>query len=114
MKKLSKSKVFLVVLLAVILGIMAIGTKVSATDEGNGVVIIGPGSSTTNSADNQTDNNATNPANNVTNYNATNNTSNTLNLPKTGIEDYSIGIGIVVICAISAIFAYKKVRDYKI
>lgn len=39
------------------------------------------------------------------------NTNNT-NLPQTGIEDYNVGI-LLIICVASAIFAYKKVNDYK-
>lgn len=58
------------------------------------------------------------PANNaVANNTATNNSalSSTLNqnLPKTGIADNTIVFAVVGICAVAAIYAYKKVRDYK-
>lgn len=45
----------------------------------------------------------------------TNNTTSTLNqnLPKTGIADNTIVFAVVGICAVAAIYAYKKVRDYK-
>jgi len=33
-------------------------------------------------------------------------------LPQTGIEDYGTGI-LLVICLASAVFAYKKVSDYR-
>ena len=46
--------------------------------------------------------------NNVRTYN----NNNTKDLPQTGIEDYNIGI-LIVICVASAIFAYKKINDYK-
>ncbi len=35
------------------------------------------------------------------------------NLPKTGIADNTIVFAVVGICAVAAIYAYKKVRDYK-
>ncbi len=62
--------------------------------------------------------NTTNTTNNVTNIanttNTTNNTSSNETLPKTGItEDYAI-IAFAVVCGISAIYAYKKVKNYNI
>lgn len=61
--------------------------------------------------------NSTNPVN-VNNTVAPTNTNNTSatneTLPKTGItEDYAI-IAFAVICGISAIYAYKKVKNYNI
>lgn len=38
--------------------------------------------------------------------------NNNTDLPQTGIEDYNIGI-LMVICIASAIFAYRKINDYK-
>lgn len=56
--------------------------------------------------------------NNVTNITNTNNTTNNTSvnetLPKTGItEDYAI-IAFAVICGVSAIYAYRKVKNYNI
>ena len=54
-----------------------------------------------------------NTANNTTN-NTTNNTAkryNTTSVPQTGIEDYNIGI-LLIIAVGSSIYAYKKIRDY--
>ena len=34
------------------------------------------------------------------------------NLPQTGIEDYNIGI-LLIICVAISIYTYKKMRDYK-
>lgn len=66
---------------------------------------------------NETSSGTTN-TNNVTNIantsNTTNNTSANETLPKTGItEDYAI-IAFAVICGVSAIYAYKKVKNYNI
>ena len=63
----------------------------------------------TNKAANNT-NNANNATNN-TNKSVYNNTNS--NLPKTGIED-SIPVAIlVVVFGISAVYAYKKINEYK-
>ena len=54
---------------------------------------------------------------NVQNLNALRNTSNTANtsntLPKTGIEDSLPTVLLVVVFAISAVYAYKKIKDYR-
>ena len=72
----------------------------------------------TSSGNNTVGNNST--GNNIVGNNSTgNNTakkyntnnSNT-NLPQTGIEDYNIGI-LLVISIASAMFAYKKIADYR-
>ena len=45
--------------------------------------------------------------------NAQQNTQNNeTTLPQTGVENFGLGI-LLVVCAGSAIFAYKKVSDYK-
>ena len=65
----------------------------------------------TNTNTNTNTNNNTN-TNTNTNRNTSNNANtNSSKLPQTGIEDYSIGI-MIIICIASAIYAYKKVRDY--
>lgn len=46
----------------------------------------------------------------VSNYNNTN--TNTSTLPKTGENDIYIVTVLLVVCGISAIYAYKKIRDY--
>ena len=54
-------------------------------------------------------------SNNTNNANNSNNSSiyNNTNLPKTGIEDSIPVAMLVVIFGISAIYAYKKIRDYR-
>ena len=52
-----------------------------------------------------------------TNVNTNTNTSyrtntNTETLPKTGVTDGYVVAILVTVCAISAIYAYKKIRDY--
>lgn len=47
----------------------------------------------------------TTPENNTSTLNS--------NLPKTGIADNTVVFIVVGVCAVAAIYAYKKVRDYK-
>jgi len=130
MKKVISLKEIMVILISVVL--VAMSANVLATDSlfldsNNSVTTITgneySGAQTvpedTNTTGNNTANNVTNNIlNNVTKNNTTNNSvkkynaNNTTDLPQTGIEDYNIGI-LLIICVASAIFAYKKVSDYK-
>lgn len=72
-----------------------------------------------NTANNNTNNNVNNSntnnnnvKNNSTNNTKVYNTNNNTDLPQTGIEDYNIGI-LMVICVASAVIAYRKINDYK-
>lgn len=47
----------------------------------------------------------TTPVNNTSTLNS--------NLPKTGIADNTVVFIVAGVCAVAAIYAYKKVRDYK-
>lgn len=64
---------------------------------------------TTNTTTNTT---VINPAANIT-TNRTVNVYTNSNLPQTGTSDYII-IGFVLVCVASAVYAYKKVKDYQI
>lgn len=73
----------------------------------------------TNNNNNNANNNNSNRANNnanANNNNANNNNNsvyNNNNLPKTGIGDSIPVAMLVVIFGISAVYAYKKVKDYR-
>ena len=56
-------------------------------------------------------NTTTNVVNNTTSYRPNNTTTNTT-LPQTGVTDGYVVAILVTVCAISAIYAYKKIRDY--
>ena len=84
----------------------------------NTQIIIGGGSTNTQ---NDTVTNIPNVVMNTTttntNVNTNTNTSyrtntNTETLPKTGVTDGYVVAILVTVCAISAIYAYKKIRDY--
>lgn len=78
------------------------------------------------SSNNSTNNNSSNTGNNTSNTNtnrSSNNTSNTntnnssvynnTSLPKTGLSDSIPVVLLVVVFGASAIYAYKKVNEYK-
>lgn len=108
-------KVILMMLVVLLLGVSI--TTVFATDE---PIIVEPNTvegNTQNTANTANTTNTANTANNNTSIigNTTNNTSsynNTTTLPQTGAGDYMM-ILIIGVFAVSAVYAYKKVRDYK-
>ena len=124
MKKVSLIKGFLVILLSVVL----IGTTgVFAADELDFDLDDNTSSNTSNTSNSSNTANNTNTNKNNTNTNSnksntnnananknssTYNNTNT-NLPKTGIEDSIPTAVLIVIFAISAVYAYKKISDYK-
>lgn len=55
--------------------------------------------------------NSTSKSNNTNNSSVYNNTNN--NLPKTGIEDSIPVAALVVVFGVSAVYAYKKIKEYK-
>lgn len=117
-----KTKELIVCLLAVSILILAIATNVFATDI-NALV---------NDANNNNDGyteientvngngniNVNNNAKNNSTVGSTNkianntNTNKTTTIPYTGI-DYSVVV-IIAICGVSAVYAYKKIRDYNV
>ena len=96
------------------------GSNTNATNTNNTGNTSNTSNTTTNTSN--TNNNATNNTNTNTNRNNTNNTNNNTNnssvynntnLPKTGIEDSIPVAMLVVVFGISAIYAYKKIKDYR-
>lgn len=126
MKKVINLKEIMIVLVAVLL--ITFSTSVFALDLGNidnnTTTITGneydnaqtvPEDNTNTNTNINTNTNTninTNTNSNTNNSVKTYNTNNTTDLPQTGIEDYNIGI-LLIICVASAIYAYKKVGDYR-
>ena len=98
---MKNSKVIMEIVIIISL-LFALSTVVLAD---NTQIIIGGGSTNT-----QNDT-ATNVPNTNTNTSYRTNT-NTETLPKTGVTDGYVVAILVTVCAISAIYAYKKIRDY--
>lgn len=129
MKKSNLLKVFSILVLSVMVILMA--TSVNAAEGftdmtgsllGNNTSNTGNSANTanTNAANTNTDSTNTNRANtNNSNRNTnranTNNSSiyNNTNLPKTGIGDSLPIAALVVVFGISAVYAYKKIKDYR-
>ena len=112
MKKSIILKSFLVILVCAML-IFAITPVYAATDEGFEDILTDNTSNTGNTNTNTRNTNSSN----VQNLNAIRNTANRTNttntLPNTGIADSLPTVLLVVVFAISAVYAYKKVKDYR-
>lgn len=133
LKNVRKSKILLS-LIAIILMIVLFGNvySLATSDNGSNTVTITATTDNTSGTNNTTNTNNTNTntnsntntnvapisatANNTTNntstYNNTNSTSNSSSLPYTGTNSKTILL--VVVFAISAVYAYKKVSDYNV
>ena len=119
----TKKIVILLVVIFAILGLISV--QVYATDT-NIIdlddLIGGNNSNTTNQTDTNTQNVTTNETGNVTggneetiiqpNTNRTNTTANN-ELPQTGVTEDITVVFFIIVCAVLAIYAYKKIRDYK-
>ena len=130
MKKTNLLKVFSILVLSVM--VIFITTSVNAADfidmtnqlNNNTVANNTSGTNTntsgTNTNTNTSNSNATN-TNTNTNTNRANNKTNTrnssiynnTNLPSTGIGDSLPIAALVVVFGISAVYAYKKIKDYR-
>ena len=116
MKKLSVKKEILTIALIVVT-ILAVASQVFATGTSDSPVQIPTIDTTTNSVDTTT--NVVTPTTNVVapTTNTTNTTVSTYEnttLPQTGdASDYAIFM-VILVSAIVAIYAYKKVREYNI
>lgn len=108
MKKTNLIKVVLVMILSLML--ILFSTNVLATDEYEDLTqALGAGSGNNNANTGNTNTGNTNANNNTNNSSIYNNSS----LPDTGISDSIPVMILLVVFAISAVFAYKKIKEYK-
>lgn len=121
---MKKSKVMnLILTIILIMSIIFMATQVLAADGGddllNDVIDYTPtntNSNSNNTSISNTNNNVNNSSISNTNNNINNTNSslyNNTNLPKTGLGDTLPIIVLVVVGGISAVYAYKKINDYK-
>ena len=120
MKKTNLIKVISILLISVM--VMLFATTVNAADDNsyNDLTSTLTGNNS-NSSNNSSNTANTNSSNNTANTNSANNANNTNNssvynntsLPKTGAADSIPVAMLVVVFGISAVYAFKKVRDYK-
>lgn len=117
---MSKTKELIICIISIIALILAVTTTVFATEDLNS--LMGNATNTENNdfqqiedTTNNTNNNSANTNASATTTNNTNTNSNvnkTATIPYTGI-DYSVLL-IIAICGVSAVYAYKKIRDYNV
>ena len=103
---MSRTKEILISLLAIIVLILAITTNVFASADD----IFAAYSNNNTNTENKVNNVVNNSANKAVNNNAR--VSNAEEHADAGV-DYSI-VFIIAVCGVSAIYAYKKIRDYNV
>ena len=131
MKKSVVMKIFLVILVSLMLIVTT--NFVQAVDNTTGYQDLTNLTGNNSSGNNNTSNtNSSNSNNNTSGNNTARNNSNTLNtgavtntnknntstynnssLPKTGVEDSIPTMLLLVVFGISAVYAYKKIKEYK-
>ncbi len=113
---MSKKKELIIFIISIVALVLAITTTVFATDGAQDLnSLLGDTNNTSNNNSfeqipSTTNNTNTNTNTTNTNTNTNNNATNTI--PYTGV-DYSV-IVIIAICGVSAVYAYKKIRDYNV
>ena len=126
MKKTNLIKVISILLISAM--VMLFATTVNAADDNSYNDLTSTLTGNTSNNASNTSNTNSNSSNNTSNTNSSNNTNNSLNmsnntsnssvynntnLPKTGATDSIPEAMLVVVFGISAVYAFKKVRDYK-
>ena len=128
MKKTNLIKVLLVMIVSIM--VVLFSSNVLAATDADGyedlTEALGNSSSKSGKTNNNSANTNTNNANTNTNLANNNNTANTnsnrtnnssiynnTSLPKTGLADSVPVVLLVVVFGVSAIYAYKKINDYK-
>ncbi len=116
---MSKTKELIICIIAIIALVLTITTSAFATEGTPDINSLMANNNTENNnfeeigeTTNNTNTNTNVNTNTNINANVNNNTNTTTAIPYTGI-DYSVVI-IIAICGVSAIYAYKKIRDYNV
>lgn len=131
MKKSIILKSFIVILVSMMLVFVTSTVRAETASNSEYEDLFGNGANSTNNTSNKENSNNANESNtnssntkntnsnnikkNTTNNENIKNTNNTNNtsLPKTGIEDSLPTVVLVVIFGVSAVYAYKKIKDYR-
>ena len=123
----SKKLFILLVVVAVVMSLMTVTVKASSGDILNLDDLLQNGTNTTQNPDDSNSNVVANevdePANTQTNTSGggqvvqpntnSDNSEAANNLPQTGVTEDITVMFFIVVCVILAIYAYKKIRDYK-
>lgn len=128
MKKSIILKSFIVILVSMMLVFVTSTVRAETASNSEYEDLFGNGANSTNNTSNKENSNNANESNtnssNTKNTNSNNIKKNTTNnenikntnntsLPKTGIEDSLPTVVLVVIFGVSAVYAYKKIKDYR-
>lgn len=111
---MKNKKLVLVFVMVILLLVTMVGVVKASNDLD--IEIVNQQNTATNNTDNNTagGNNTVNEANNNVVPNTNNTVGNNTTLPQTGVEDNTIlFVAFATIFAVSAVYAYKKIRDYK-
>ena len=110
MKKTNLIKVVTIILISIM--VILFSTSVFAADNDDITILT---LNNTNKTNTNTNTNKTNTNTNKTNTNNTNNSSvyNNTDLPKTGVESSIPVVALVVAFGVSAVYAYRKISDYR-
>lgn len=120
-----KTKELIICIISVFALVLTIATNAFATNTPDIEIMLGGNNTTNNVIDDEftqvpettnQDNNLNNTNNNLNNVNNTTNTSNTTDttntIPYTGVSYSSLVI--IAVAGISAIYAYKKIKEYNV
>ena len=114
-----KNKTMSIIVVLVISLLFVMACEVRATSDNPITLNLTTGDTTTNVVENTNTNSNTEVANNTQviqpNTNQTATTTDKGNtLPQTGVTEDITVMFFIIVCAVSAIYAYKKIRDYRV
>ncbi len=115
MKNSKLVKIVLIIMISLAIIVAAKGSFAVTSLDPNSLTGLTTNNTVENSSNKTLNNTTTNlvlTTNNTTTTNVSNNSSNT-SLPKTGVADSMPIVVIAVVFGISAVYAYKKMEDYK-
>lgn len=115
MKKSNLMKIVSILVISLIVMVFATNVYAAEDEEGFDDITNALTNSNTNANTNTNTNTNTNSSLTGNTANNTNNSSvyNNTNLPKTGVSDSIPVVMLVVVFGISAVYAYKKIKEYK-
>lgn len=133
MKKSIILKSFIVILVSMMLVFVTSTVRAESASNSEYEDLFGNGANSTNNTSNKENSSNTNTSNTNSSNTNSNNTKNTnsnnikknttnnenikntnnTSLPKTGIEDSLPTVVLVVVFGVSAVYAYKKIKDYR-
>lgn len=104
-----KNKTMSIIVVLVISLLFVMACEVRATSDNPITLNLTTGDTTANTTTNAVENNT------VENTNKTATTTDKGNtLPQTGVTEDITVMFFIIVCAVSAIYAYKKIRDYRV